>query len=138
MSLLIEYCSPLKSFQHSVSLFISTITIGEGKVKEEKRFYSARKRWVEGGCMFPLPWRVYVPFAMAKPKTDFRIFLRYQVVSRKYFHLAFINHLWETKWMNAKGAFITLTTTMLVHYTAMLILKLMSRMWLWLSKGLHS
>ena len=33
----IEYCSPLKSFQHSVSLFLSTIIIGEGKVEEEKK-----------------------------------------------------------------------------------------------------
>ena len=51
MSLLIEYCSPLKSFQHSVSLFLSTIIIEEG------RFYSANKKRVEGGCMFPLLWQ---------------------------------------------------------------------------------
>ena len=37
MSFYIEYCSPLKSFQHSVSLFLSTIIIGEGKVEEEKK-----------------------------------------------------------------------------------------------------
>ena len=37
MSFCIEYCSPLKSFQHSVSLFLSTIIIGEGKVEEEKK-----------------------------------------------------------------------------------------------------
>ena len=44
MSFYVKYCSPLKPFQHSVSLFLSTITIGEGKVKRKKNKEGFRVR----------------------------------------------------------------------------------------------
>ena len=65
MSFYIEYCSPLKSFQHSVSLFLSTIIIGEGKVEEEKK--------KKEGIILRERDELKVPFAMAKSKTDFRL-----------------------------------------------------------------
>ena len=68
MSFYIEYCSPLKPFQHSVSLFLSTIIIGEGKVEEGKK--------KKEGIILRERDELKVPFAMAKSKTDFRIFLR--------------------------------------------------------------